>query len=65
MAIQPVKKTYWHNRLIKNFLIIYLQGLGEVVEVGEGVKHIKKGDKAAYMNTRINSYSEYVVSFIS
>ncbi|GFU37701.1 prostaglandin reductase-3 [Nephila pilipes] len=37
-----------------------LEGLGEIVEVGSGVKDLKVGQYVAYMNSRVNSYAEYV-----
>ncbi|GBM56787.1 hypothetical protein AVEN_38352-1 [Araneus ventricosus] len=37
-----------------------LEGLGEIVEVGENVKVLKIGQYVAYMNSKINSYAEYV-----
>ncbi|GFR06762.1 prostaglandin reductase-3 [Trichonephila clavata] len=37
-----------------------LEGLGEIVEVGDQVKNLKAGQYVAYMNSRVNSYGEYV-----
>ncbi|XP_055939014.1 prostaglandin reductase 3-like [Argiope bruennichi] len=37
-----------------------LEGLGEIVEVGENVKDLKIGQYVAYMNSKINSYAEFV-----
>ncbi|GIY18595.1 prostaglandin reductase 3 [Caerostris darwini] len=37
-----------------------LEGLGEIVEVGKNVENLHVGAYVAYMNSRINSYAEYV-----
>ncbi|GIX89987.1 prostaglandin reductase 3 [Caerostris extrusa] len=40
--------------------VYVIEGLGEIVEVGKNVKNLHVGAYVAYMNSRINSYAEYV-----
>ncbi|GFQ72535.1 prostaglandin reductase 3 [Trichonephila clavata] len=37
-----------------------LEGVGEIVEVGEGVEHLKVGQSVTFLNPRCDTYAEYV-----
>ncbi|GFS97673.1 prostaglandin reductase 3 [Nephila pilipes] len=39
---------------------IGIEGVGEIVEVGENVENLKVGANVAYMDSRCSAYSEYV-----